>query len=204
MSELKRTGEGTRGRRRLKIAAAVAGSTFVLLAAAAVAWVISLGPVPLDAAREISTTIVDRNGKLLRAYAMDDGRWRLPVTANEVDPTYLNVLLAFEDKRFRQHHGVDPLALGARRLAVRNARPDRLRRLDHHHAGRPVDRTAARPVGHGKTSADRPCRPARASAVEGRDPEPLPDAGAVRRQSRRAARGVHRLFRQGAEAAVAG
>ncbi len=49
---------------------------------------------------------------LLRAYAMDDGRWRLPVKASEVDPAYIDVLLAFEDKRFRQHGGVDPLALG--------------------------------------------------------------------------------------------
>ncbi len=68
--------------------------------------------MPLDAVRDISTTIVDRNGKLLRAYAMDDGRWRLPVKASEVDPAYIGVLLAFEDKRFRSHYGVDPIALG--------------------------------------------------------------------------------------------
>jgi penicillin-binding protein 1C len=101
-----------KGLRRLKLAAATVGGAFALLAVLAVAWVISLGPLPRDAAREVSATIVDRNGKLLRAYAMDDGRWRLPVTAGDVDPTYLNVLLAFEDKRFRVHHGVDPLALG--------------------------------------------------------------------------------------------
>ena len=53
-------------------------------------WVVSLGPLPLDEARQVSTTIVDRNGKLLRAYAMADGRWRLPVDARtNVDPTYL-------------------------------------------------------------------------------------------------------------------
>jgi penicillin-binding protein 1C len=96
---------------RPTIAAAVAGSAIALLAASAVAWVVSLGPVPLEAVKEISTTIVDRNGRLLRAYAMDDGRWRLPIKANDVDPGYIDVLLAFEDKRFREHHGVDPLAL---------------------------------------------------------------------------------------------
>ena len=100
------------GGRRLKIAVAFAGGAIALLAASAVAWVVSLGPVPLEGVREISTTIVDRNGRLLRAYAMDDGRWRLPVKASEVDPGYIDVLLAFEDKRFRDHHGVDPLALG--------------------------------------------------------------------------------------------
>src|ERR1700741_1595145 len=76
------------------------------------AWVISLGPLPLDQTKRVSTTIVDRNGKLLRAYAMVDGRWRLPVDAKrDVDPTYLKLLLAFEDKRFHSHAGIDPLAL---------------------------------------------------------------------------------------------
>jgi len=71
-----------------------------------------LGPLPLAQAREVSTTIVDRNGKLLRAYAMADGRWRLPVAAKTgVDPGYLKLLLACEDRRFRFHAGVDPLAL---------------------------------------------------------------------------------------------
>ena len=64
-------------------------------------------------AREVSTTIVDRHGKLLRAYAMADGRWRLPVhAATDVDPTYLKLLFAYEDRRFYSHGGVDLLALG--------------------------------------------------------------------------------------------
>src|ERR1700751_4318808 len=51
------------------------------------AWVISLGPLPLDQTKSVSTTIVGRNGKLLRAYAMVDVRWRLPVDAKrDVDP----------------------------------------------------------------------------------------------------------------------
>ena len=78
--------------------------------------------MPLAQAREVSTTIVDRNGKLLRAYAMADGRWRLPVDATTgVDPGYLKLLLAYEDRRFRSHAGVDPLALGraALQLATR-------------------------------------------------------------------------------------
>lgn len=76
-------------------------------------WVASLGPLPLEQACEVSTTIVDRHGKLLRAYAMADGRWRLPVdAAADVDPTYLKLLFAYEDHRFYSHNGVDPLALG--------------------------------------------------------------------------------------------
>ena len=76
------------------------------------AWIISLGPLPLEQARQTSVTIVDRNGKLLRAFAMKDGRWRLPVDSKkDVDPTYLKLLFAFEDQRFYEHAGVDPFAL---------------------------------------------------------------------------------------------
>jgi penicillin-binding protein 1C len=91
----------------------------VVVAGTFAAWVVWLGPLPLDKAREVSTTIVDRNGKLLRAYAMPDGRWRLPVDARVgVDPTYLKLLLAYEDRRFRTHAGVDPLALGRAAIQV--------------------------------------------------------------------------------------
>jgi penicillin-binding protein 1C len=96
--------------------------TFILAIGAFVGWVYSLGPLPLDEARRVSTTVVDRNGKLLRAYAMADGRWRLPVDARTaVDPTYLKLLFAYEDQRFHDHDGVDPLALGraALQLATR-------------------------------------------------------------------------------------
>ncbi len=83
------------------------------------AWVWSLGPLPLAQAQQVSTSVVDRNGKLLRAYAMADGRWRLPVDARTgVDPGYLKLLLAYEDRRFRAHGGVDPLALGRAALQL--------------------------------------------------------------------------------------
>jgi penicillin-binding protein 1C len=82
-------------------------------------WVVSLGPLPLAQASEVSTAIVDRNGKLLRAYAMSDGRWRLPVNARTgVDPGYLKLLLAYEDRRFGSHAGVDPFALGRAALQL--------------------------------------------------------------------------------------
>ncbi len=84
-----------------------------LMAAGAAMLVMSLGPLPLDAARQVSQSIVDRHDKLLRAYAMPDGRWRLPVNAEkQVDPGYRDLLLAYEDRRFWTHHGVDPWALG--------------------------------------------------------------------------------------------
>jgi penicillin-binding protein 1C len=99
--------------RRIKLVAAASAVAGLIVAGAFAAWVVSLGPLPLAQAKEVSTTIVDRNGKLLRAYAMADGRWRLPVDARiGVDPGYLKLVLAYEDRRFRSHAGVDPLALG--------------------------------------------------------------------------------------------
>jgi penicillin-binding protein 1C len=101
------------GKRRAIRVAAPATVAILFIAGIFAAWVVSLGPLPLAQAREVSTTIVDRNGKLLRAYAMADGRWRLPVDARTgVDPGYLKLLLAYEDRRFYSHDGVDPLALG--------------------------------------------------------------------------------------------
>ncbi|MEW2914093.1 penicillin-binding protein 1C [Leisingera sp. JC11] len=60
---------------------------------------------------ETSTEVLDRNGKLLRAYPVGDGLWRLAVQPANVDPRFLQMLLRYEDKRFRAHAGVDPIAL---------------------------------------------------------------------------------------------
>lgn len=92
----------------------IAATGLVGLAAGGATWayVASLGPLPLAAAREVSTEIVDRNGRLLRAFALADGRWRLAVRSTaDVDPRYLDLLLSYEDRRFREHNGVDPRAL---------------------------------------------------------------------------------------------
>ncbi|CAN7297720.1 penicillin-binding protein 1C [Bradyrhizobium sp. LjRoot220] len=90
-----------------------------MAAGAFAGWIASLGPLPLEQAHKVSTSIVDRNGKLLRAYAMADGRWRLPLDARAgVDPGYLKLLLAYEDRRFYSHRGVDPLALGRAALQL--------------------------------------------------------------------------------------
>ncbi len=104
--------EDADGRRwAVRVAAAMA-VLLIAIAGAFTAWVRSLPPLPIAQAEQVSTTVVDRNGKLLRAYAMADGRWRLPVDAKtDVDPGYLKLLFAYEDKRFYEHHGIDPLAL---------------------------------------------------------------------------------------------
>ena len=85
------------------VMAAVAGATAGLVEA--------YGPPPLGRDLEVSRVALDRNGELLRAYLTSEGRWRLPATREDVDPRYLEVLLAYEDKRFFAHRGVDPPAI---------------------------------------------------------------------------------------------
>ena len=70
-----------------------------------------LPPIDLAALAERSPVVLDRDGKLLRAFVTQDGRWKLPIRAADVDPRYLAMLKAFEDKRFDAHHGIDPVAI---------------------------------------------------------------------------------------------
>ena len=70
-----------------------------------------LGPPPLGEHLAYSTLVTGHDGQLLRPFITRDGFWRLPVTAQTVDPRFLNMLIAYEDKRFHAHHGVDALAM---------------------------------------------------------------------------------------------
>jgi penicillin-binding protein 1C len=91
---------------------ASAGGIGTAAVLACAAWAYSLGPAPAGKDLEYSHVVVDREGRLLRAYATTDGRWRLPATERDVDPRFLKLLFTYEDKRFRSHYGVDPLSLG--------------------------------------------------------------------------------------------
>ncbi len=100
----------TQTSRRWKPVAAIAAGVLLLVAGIFAFWIYSLGPAPLGTRLEFSTAVVDRDGRLLRPYATPEGRWRLPAQADGVDPRYLSLLIAYEDKRFRSHAGVDPAA----------------------------------------------------------------------------------------------
>jgi len=65
-----------------------------------------LPPTPQIDLLPVSTSVVDRNGQLLRAFTTD-GRWRLPVTLDEVDRRFIEMLIAYEDQHFFDHHGID-------------------------------------------------------------------------------------------------
>ena len=69
-----------------------------------------LFPPPDPAKLALSQTVLDRNGELLRPYAVEGGRWRLAVKLADIDPLLQRMIIAYEDKRFYAHFGVDPLA----------------------------------------------------------------------------------------------
>lgn len=80
-------------------------------------WLDRALPPPLDAP-ETSVEIVDRNGALLRALATQQGMWRFGVALDDVDTHLVDMLIAYEDRRFRSHHGVDLLAVGRAALQL--------------------------------------------------------------------------------------
>lgn len=69
-------------------------------------------PPPLEKAGVVSAEVLDADGQLLRAFATPEGRWRLKTSVGDVDPRFLTMLVAYEDQRFFDHSGVDPLAVG--------------------------------------------------------------------------------------------
>jgi len=62
--------------------------------------------------RPYATLLLSAEGELLGARVAEDGQWRFPAPAEAKLPErYRRALLSYEDKRFNQHLGVDPLAL---------------------------------------------------------------------------------------------
>ena len=58
-----------------------------------------------------SVEMQDRDGTLMRAFGVEDGRVRLAVVPGSVDTTLTDMLIAYEDKRFYDHSGVDGRAM---------------------------------------------------------------------------------------------
>jgi penicillin-binding protein 1C len=90
----------------------------VLLALLAIAFVLWLGVDRWVAATDLpplalqtSVEVRAAGGQLLRAFTVADGRWRLAVAPERVDPGYLAMLVNYEDRRFFEHRGVDGRAL---------------------------------------------------------------------------------------------
>jgi penicillin-binding protein 1C len=107
---------------RLGLIASAAAAAMVLPIAGFTAldhaFPLKLEPVALSA------EVVDRDGALLRPFATAQGRWRLGVDPSQIDPAFVNMLITYEDKRFRSHHGVDFFAIS--RAAFQFARHGRI------------------------------------------------------------------------------
>lgn len=102
---------------------ALVATAVVLTVCAVAALEVALRVVPFDPASlespETSSLLFDRDGRPLRAFLGTDEQWRVPVELDEVSPWLVKAIIAVEDKRFRAHRGVDPLA--AARAARANA-----------------------------------------------------------------------------------
>ena len=57
-----------------------------------------------------STVVVDRDGILLGAKTASDGQWRFP-PCKSVPERYAKAVIQFEDRHFRWHLGVNPIAI---------------------------------------------------------------------------------------------
>lgn len=71
-------------------------------------WLFCL-PRPLFQ-QPLSVVLEDRDGQLLGARIAKDGQWRFP-ESDSIPKKYAACVIAFEDKRFRWHPGVDPVSL---------------------------------------------------------------------------------------------
>jgi penicillin-binding protein 1C len=60
----------------------------------------------------VGVEVQDREGRILSVLPAPGGFWRLATRPDDVSPILLDLLIAAEDRRFYQHPGIDPLALG--------------------------------------------------------------------------------------------
>lgn len=96
-------------RRGIVLAVAAIVALGVVTAGLVERWIVTTDLPTL--ALPVSQEVLADDGRLLRAFTVEDGRWRFGVTPGRVDPRYLEALLAFEDQRFHHHPGVDVRAL---------------------------------------------------------------------------------------------
>lgn len=69
-----------------------------------------LHPVDLEP-RTTARVVVDSRGQPLRSFADSRGEWRYRIRLDQVSPYYLDALIAYEDRWFYRHPGVNPLSL---------------------------------------------------------------------------------------------
>ena len=84
-------------------------SAFVLTAVMSV-FAVSR-PLTVVSNLDFSTVLQSAEGEILALRLTQDGYWREAVTLDEIDPGLIDMLIAYEDKRFFGPHGVDLTAV---------------------------------------------------------------------------------------------
>jgi penicillin-binding protein 1C len=69
-------------------------------------------PVNLAPLKDVSHSLLASDGTVLEMRLNSRGYWREPVALEDINPRLVRMLVAYEDKRFYRHGGVDLLALG--------------------------------------------------------------------------------------------
>src|SRR5213083_543459 len=82
----------------------------LVCAVIAAVWLALPKPQLLDGI-SFSQRVRDRNGKLLRVTLSVDQKFRIWTPLREISPALIDATLRFEDKYYRHHPGVNPLAL---------------------------------------------------------------------------------------------
>ena len=88
---------------------ALLGITFLFAFVAAI-WLALPKPPLLDGV-SFSQCVRDRNGKLLRVTLTADQKFRVWTSLPNISPALIDATLRFEDKYYRRHPGVNPVAL---------------------------------------------------------------------------------------------
>ena len=70
-----------------------------------------LYPVNIDKTKDLSKVIYAKDGSFLYVTTNKTQKWRFLPDIKRVDPNFVKFLLAYEDKRFYSHSGVDFMAL---------------------------------------------------------------------------------------------
>ena len=92
-----------------RVGAARSGVALASLLGAVVLGLAFSQPLPDRLLSEPSAVVRYRDGTPAHVFLADDGRRRIAVTPNAVDPAYVSALIRLEDRRFGQHLMCPPL-----------------------------------------------------------------------------------------------
>jgi penicillin-binding protein 1C len=67
---------------------------------------------PVKVNPQYSTVITDSDGKILHAFLNPHDKWRMQTELKEITPTLEKAIIFKEDRWFRYHFGINPIAVG--------------------------------------------------------------------------------------------